>query len=246
VYALQDVLVFPGAARGAAVETPVVQGVSVDWLVCPDGSRFRYATAEADAPRAVLLLFLGNGEDLRSGVPKAEELTGYGAISVVPEYPGYGESEGRPSVASLYACAEAAAAYAGGIAAERGLPLVVVGTSLGSFPAVYLASRGIGDRLLLAAPPTSIAEAGARRYPWLPVRSLIRHRFDSLALAPDVRCPTLVVHGDRDDIVPMDMGERLARALRGEFIRVEGHGHWWLLAPSGPVRGEVSAFLQGG
>jgi pimeloyl-ACP methyl ester carboxylesterase len=243
VYTLQDRLVFPGAGGGGG--TPQVPGVAIDWLGVAGGARIRVASSRpAGAPRGVMLLFLGNGEDLRSGAPKARELTAYGLEVMAAEYPGYGESEGAPSVASIHAAAEAAADHAARRAAQLGVPLVLAGSSLGAFPAVHLASLGIGHKLLLAAPPTSVAEAGASHYPWLPVRLLVRHRFDILGLADSVRCPVLVVHGDRDEVVPVDMGRRVATALRGELVVVRGQGHWWLLSPSGPAGEEVRAFLE--
>jgi len=245
VYLLQDLLVFPGSVSRGPAELPHVQGVETGHLALPDGSRFRIAEGSpAGQPRGVLVFFVGNGENLRSGVQWAGELTSYGVATVVAEYPGYGESDGSPSVESFRQAADACAAHAQDLAERLGVPVFVGGSSIGTFSAVYLASQGIGERLLLLAPPTSTVEAGSSRYPWLPVKLLLKHRFDNLEPASEVRCPALVIHGDRDRVVPAEMGRRVAAALGCEFLLSTGHGHTRLpLSPAGPHAERVRAFL---
>ncbi len=247
LYVLQDRLLFPGADRGRGMPLPAVQGVSVDALQLRDGRRFRIALGEpAGGARGVLLFFIGNGEDLRSGVGWAAELCAYGVATVVVEYPGYGDSDGEPSFVAIMAAAEVAADFAAVRAAERGVPLLVGGSSLGAFPAVHVAARGRGERLLLLSPPTRVADLGSQRFPWLPVRLLLRHPFDSLAEASAVRCPALVLHGDRDSVVPLAMGQAVAQALRAELVVCAGAGHTGApLAADGPFAARVRAFLVG-
>lgn len=245
VYFLQDILVFPGTMSRGPAELPLVQGVTTGELSLPDGTRFRIAEGEpAGAPRGVLVFFVGNGEDLASGVQWAGELTGYGVSTVVAEYPGYGKSGGKPCVESFLQAADASAAFALEKAGKLGVPLLVAGSSIGTFSATYLASQGVGTRLLLLAPPTSTVEAGSSRYPWLPVRMLLKHRFDNLGPAALVRCPVLVVHGDQDVIVPAEMGQRVAEAMRGDFVLAVGHGHTRSpLSPTGQYAARIRAFL---
>ncbi|MEM7201421.1 MAG: hypothetical protein AAF628_14215 [Planctomycetota bacterium] len=246
VYLMQDRMVFSGAGRGRGQPLPAVQGVSVETLAVEDPPlRVRLAVGEpSEPPRGVLLFFVGNGEDLRSGVGWAGDLTGYGVLTMVPEYPGYGDSDGPPSHRAFMATAERAAAEAARRATALRVPLFVGGSSLGTFSAVHVASRGVAERLLLLAPPTSVAEVGAQRFPFLPVRTLVRQPFDNLEPAASVRCPSLVLHGDRDVVVPAEMGERVAAALGGEFILATGHGHTRdPLAPRGLWGARVRAFL---
>ena len=251
VWALQDSLVFPGAG-GPDVQLLVPEGVSVGELARADGTSFRLATTLPREPAAVVLFFVGNGENLHSAVLRAEDLARYGVAAVIPEYPGYGQTPGRASVASLLEVADAAASHAKGVAEQLGVDLVVAGSSLGTFLAIHVAAQGVGQRLLLRAPPTTMVDAGSARFPWLPVSLLLRHRFDSLALAPKVTCPTLVIHGDADTIVPPEMGRELTEALeadaRGvaEFVTVPDHGHNHpSLSPESPVADKVRAFLRG-
>lgn len=242
----QDHIVFPGAGRG---DRPIeASGVTALSLTSAGGAAFRVVERIPPQPRALALCFVGNGEDLRSAAWQVATLATHGVAAVAPEYPGYGLSEGQPGVESLLATADAAADYAARRAAELGVPLVLVGTSLGSFCAVHVAAGGRGERMLLRAPPTTLVAAARARFWWLPVDMLLRHRFDSLSLAPQVRCPVLVVHGDRDMIVPAPLGRQLCEAFagHGEFVLVPGAGHNDLsIAVDGPVGARVGAFLRG-
>lgn len=244
VWLLQDQLVFPGAGRSAPL--PAAPRVEVEWLSRPSGERFRIARASTAEPKGVLLSFVGNGEDLSAGIVHAVDLRRYGLESWVSEYPGYGESEGRPGVHSILEVAVAAAETVAARARELDLPFFVCGSSLGSFSAVHVATRFEVQGLLLRAPPTSIRSAGRTRFPWLPVGLLLRHGFDNLAKAPEVRCKVLVLHGELDTVVPPGMGRELCEAFPGpaRFLLCPGHGHNDLpLGPDGEFTREIREFF---
>lgn len=225
VFFVQDAILFParGVGRGAALAD--VPGVQVEWIVRADGGRSRAAVTEAPTPTAVMVWFCGNGEDLRSGVMWARVWREYGLSAVVAEYPGYGDSEGEPSEASVRATADAAVARAAAMATSAGVPLIAGGASLGSFGAVHVAASGRAARLLLLAPFTSVRDVAAARFWFLPVGLLLRHPFDNLARAREVTVPTLVLHGDQDAVIAAGFGERLATALRARYVVAGGCGH---------------------
>lgn len=247
LYLSQDGIIFPGSKWGPREITAA--GVREVTLRGRDGP-FRVAEYEPDDPVAVLVFFVGNGEDLASAAWRARNFGGHRLLVVSPEYPGYGGSAGTPTVATLYAAAEAVADHAAELARARELPLVCGGISLGTFCAVHLAAQGRCERLFLAAPPSSLLEAAQARFGWLPLSLLLRHRFDNVALAPQVQCPVLIVHGEADGIVPIALGERLLEAFTGTtsktLIRVPGTGHNGLLLGSKDEVGmRVGAFLRG-
>ena len=223
----QDALVFPGAGRGdrghgghPRVEAHVVQR--------DGGAKVRLAVAKpASAPRAVAVYFVGNGEDLLSAAEGALQMAEYGMEVVGVEHPGYGASEGPPSVPALLSAAASAAAFGKRRAAELGVPLVAIGTSLGSFCAVHVAAEGYADKLVLRAPPASMLAAAKARFAWAPVGLVLRHPFDNLGKAKDVKCPALVLHGDQDRVVPIEQGRALASAFGGEarFVVAVGYAH---------------------
>ncbi len=182
----------------------------------------------------VVLFFHGNGESLgtlgHGGF--LDHLAGVGSATLVVDYPGYGRSPGRPSEQALHAAADASLAWAeehGG-----GRPVVVWGWSLGAAVAISLAARAGGRvrGLIAASPWTRLEDVAAEHFPRFLVRLLISERYDSLAAAAAVRVPALVLHGERDAIIPAEHGRRLARALAGPTRQVEvpGAGHNDLLS----------------
>ena len=183
-----------------------------------------WSRPSADAP--VIVHFHGNGEqlaDLGLVVSRLRQ-SGFGVLAV--EYPGYGLAPGSPSQATLLSAAREAVAHARerlGVPKER---IVLSGQSLGSGVASQLAAQGEGTALVLLSPFTSMPELAARLFPALPVGQLVLDRFDTRAIAPAVRIPVLIVHGDRDEIVPFSMGEELARTFPDARLkRVAGAHH---------------------
>jgi len=251
VWLKQDGMVFAGAGfpdRGVPLQEPPA---AVRW-VGAGADRNRIATVTPrTAPIAVAVYFGGNGEDLYAAAFTAGELAEYGLETFAHAHPGYGASPGTPSVGLLLAAAERTVDAAAARARELSVPLVVVGSSLGPFCAVHVAARpaaagAVVDRLLLRAPPTTLAAAAKARIGFLPVDLLLRHRFDNVTPAPRVTCPVLVLHGDRDGIVPQALGRELAALLKhGRFVGVPGAGHNNLyLSVQGQVAAELRAFFS--
>lgn len=248
LWAFQERLLFAGQRRGRGEPLPPLDGVRVDELTLRDGTRIRIAIAEPKGtPRGAIVCFGGNGESLRSGRNWVRFWADdWDLRAIYAEHPGYGESGGEPSLVSFAASAEAAAQHAREL--SPGLELAAFGNSLGSYCAMHAAARGLVDRVILRSAPSSIGDAGSHHYPWLPIRLLLRHDFDNLALARDVRVPVLVLHGDRDATVPIEHGRRLAEALgdHGRFVLAPGCEHNDVpMTRLGPLGAEIEAHLTG-
>jgi uncharacterized protein len=123
----------------------------------------------------------------------------------------------------------------------------VVGYSLGSAIAAELAARGRGDRFVLVAPFTSITDIASRLAPLLPARLILTERYDTLAKAPSLRGPLLVIHGADDEIVPFDMGYAVAGAAKGaRLVTVPSGHHADVFAAGGGVAlREIGLFARG-
>lgn len=177
-----------------------------------------------DAPAVVY--FHGNGVVMGDVLWMARELRRRGLGVVLCEYRGYGLSVGSaPSEAGLYEDAEAvlAALADKGIGPDR---IALFGESLGTGVAVEMAARGRGASLVLVTPYTSIPDVASRLVFGLPVRLLMTERFDSLAKAPHVRVPVLLLHGTDDELVPYAMGSQLSTAFpQARLITVVGGHH---------------------
>jgi pimeloyl-ACP methyl ester carboxylesterase len=196
----------------------------------PDGSRTLALHYPAPPAARTVVVFHGNGETVFDNVAHATELKRRGLGVLLVEYRGYGTIHGpAPTESMLYQDAEAAITYLARehVPAER---TALCGWSLGSGVAAEMARRGHGSRLVLLAPFTSITDMGRRLAPILPVSLLMTHRFDTLSKAAEIKQPTLVVHGDADELIPFAMGEAVARALPdATLVRVLGGHHADLL-----------------
>jgi fermentation-respiration switch protein FrsA (DUF1100 family) len=143
------------------------------------------------------------------------------------DYRGYGRSEGTPSERGTYLDAEAAVAYLRSrpdVAHDR---IIYFGRSLGAAVAVELATRHRPLALILESPFPSVPFMARRTYPFLPVWPLLRTRYDSLTKIGNVQVPLLVLHGDRDSIVPIEAGKKLFDAAREpkQFYTIRGADH---------------------
>ena len=107
-----------------------------------------------------------------------------------------------------------------------GIPASILGKSLGSAIATHVSSRTQPYCLILDSAFTSMSEVMSARVPWLP-RILIPRVFASIDKVPLIDCPTLVLHGDQDKLVPPAHGLRLYDALKAPKIMsmIEGVGH---------------------
>lgn len=140
------------------------------------------------------------------------------------DYRGYGKSGGRPSEAG---CGRDVLAAWDWLTARRGVPsdrVVIAAESMGVSLALGLAGRHRPAGLVLEGGFTRAADVAARRYPWLPVRQMIRLQLAAEDLIAAVRCPKLIVHSVDDATVPIGLGRRLERraAPPRRFLAVRG------------------------
>jgi alpha-beta hydrolase superfamily lysophospholipase len=203
--------------------------------------------ADEDAP--VVLMLHGNGENLetlrRSGL--FDRFARLGAAVLALDYPGYGRSGGSPAEDSI----AAATRRAWGEIVERAgddRPRVAIGWSLGAAAAARLAADEAAtvDAVILASPWTTLAEVAAVHFPaWL-TGPLLGDRYDNLSAAGEIHCPTLVVHGELDTLVPVEHGRRVFAAFGGpkRWLEVEGAGHNDLFARDETWRA-IAAALEG-
>jgi fermentation-respiration switch protein FrsA (DUF1100 family) len=103
---------------------------------------------------------------------------------------------------------------------------VVYGWSLGSAVAVDLAAKVEEAAVVLEGAPASLVDIGRERYPFFPIRLLMRNPFDSIRKIDEIHSPMLFLHSPDDTIIPIAEGRRLYEAARGEktFVEVRG-GH---------------------
>lgn len=190
-----------------------------------DGVNVRALELVGVDDRRTIVHFHTNRETVESISAYAHALRAHGLGVVLVEYRGYGRSPGSPTEPGLYADAEAVldALAARGWGPDR---IVLSGASLGSGVAAEMARRGRGARLVLVSPYTSIPAVVEDAAPIVPARFFIDDRFETLAKASAITVPTLIIHGDADEIVPFWMGEMLRRRIAGATLhRVSSGRH---------------------
>jgi fermentation-respiration switch protein FrsA (DUF1100 family) len=220
----RSMMYFPETIRTPPAEAGFPEAAEVV-LDTADGERVIAWHVEPRGDAPLFLYFHGNGGALRYRVDRFRALTSDGAGLLALSYRGYAGSSGRPAEQGLLM--DGTAAY--GFAASRypATKLVVWGESLGSGVAVALAAEQPVARVVLEAPFLSAVDIGASAYPFVPVRWLMKDQFRSDLRIGKVTAPVLILHGDRDTVVPISSGERLYALVTApkRFVRIAGGGH---------------------
>ncbi len=197
------------------------------WLDTEDGVRIHgfFLPGPPGVDRAILFLH-GNAGNASHRLPNAAELARLGCDVLLLDYRGYGRSQGTPSEEGVYRDARAGLAY---LKEERGLReerVLLFGRSLGGAVAVDLAKGRALAGVIVESTFTSLADMG--RAVLGPVGALLaRSGFDSLTKIRALRAPLLSFHGDRDEIVPFELGRRLFEQAPEPkaFEVIPGAGH---------------------
>lgn len=225
-WALQERLLFPAPTTSPEVLARVAadHDVQIVPLVAADGTRLT-AWWRDGTGRGAVLHFLGNGEDLTGALPMFDVAREHGLAAGAVAYRGYPGSPGSPSAAGAVQDGRALWAFALS-RGHRPDDVVISGLSLGGGVAAALASEVRPGGLVLQSTFTRLSDAASHRLPLWPVRPFLRHRLDTVALVDRLPRPLLVVHGDQDDVVPVDQGRALHAALPGSvYVEIPGGVH---------------------
>jgi len=198
-------------------QMPAQRGWKFDdvWLTAVDGTKINgwFVPSDHDG-RLTVLLFHGNAGNISHRLEKLAILRSLGANVFIVDYRGYGRSEGTPNEPGTYLDAQAAYDH---LTKERKIApstVIVYGESLGSAVAVDLASRTTLGGVVIEEAFTSIADVSQRMYPFLPVRWLVRNKYDSLGKISQINAPLLILHSRDDEYFSLRHAERLLAAAR--------------------------------
>ena len=181
-----------------------------------------------DADLHTLLWFHGNSGNINRRLDNIKMLHDRVPVNVfIFDYRQYGKSEGKISEQGTYIDARAALAYLQSRNDINNEKIIFFGRSLGSAVAVELAVKEKCCALVLETPFTSIKEMGEKLYPFLPFTFFLRTKYDSLSKIRDIKVPTLIMHGDKDELVPIEQGKMLYEKANGpkKFYTIPGAMH---------------------
>jgi hypothetical protein len=244
-----SMLFYPRPARPGTSSIPntrdgtfqIAEGVHLGWRL------FRPAD-----PASVILFFHGNGEIAADYDPLAPLFFGVNAALLVVDYRGYGWSSGRPLTSALTRDAEAIMPTLpdalGDLAAR---PLFVMGRSLGSAPASHLAwrlperFRGVILESAFSDMPSVVARLGLP----IPLPASDDLPLNNVGKIAQTDLPLLVIHGEQDQLLPVENGQRLydaSPAPRRTILRVPGAGHNdVMVADTEAYFGAIREFISG-
>jgi fermentation-respiration switch protein FrsA (DUF1100 family) len=186
-----------------------------------------FVPAASTPARFTMIVFTGNAGHRGMRAPMAAAFARHGVATLLFDYRGFGDNAGRPTEEGLTQDARSARAYLTQRTDVDPDRVVYFGESLGAAVALRLATEAPPFALVLRSPFTSLTDIGRHHYPFLPVRWMLREKYPSLERAQSVSCPTLVILGDRDSIIPAEQSRRLYAAVSAEkrLVEIAGADH---------------------
>ena len=167
------------------------------WIIRKDLKKFK-----------TLVIFHGNAGDLSNRIYKLNELYKLDINILLISWRGFSGNKGSPTEKNLYADAKASIKWLN----EQGVKnsqIILYGESLGSGVAVEIGKENNFNSIILESPFTSIENSAKIYYPYLPVKRLLKDRYDSISKIKKINTPILIMHGKKDDVVPFSMGKEL-------------------------------------
>ena len=208
-----------------------LKGFSEIFLTTSDGIKIFAWYKKPDITKdKIILYFHGNAGNMGDRADKFAALSdaGFGVLAI--SYQGYNKSEGKPSEQGFINNSKAALQFL----FDNGYKpndIILFGESIGSGVAVQLAATFYDKfdfaALFLESPFASIAEVAQQTYWFAPVSLLLKDKFESEKYVGKIKAPILIIHGDKDKIVPIAQGKKLYAAItaRKKFIEISGVGH---------------------
>ena len=209
--------------------TPAAYGVPFApfTVTTADDERIRVWHLPHPNPRAQIVYFHGNGGNLSMWSDILVPIARQGFDVIAFDYRGYGLSTGTPTESGLYRDVDAVLAVAHGRLRRAGAPMIYWGRSLGTTMAAYAAT--------VRKPAGVIVEAGfpsmrsvVRSNPMMLAASwFATYQFPTARYIASTTVPVLVLHGDRDSIIPFQLGRELFEAIPGpkQFVTIKGGDH---------------------
>lgn len=197
--------------------------VTETWIDVP-GARLHALHLQREQAAGVVFFLHGNAGSLDNWFVDLDFYRRQNFDLFMPDYRGFGKSTGRiESQAQLEADVRAAWQH---IAARyAGRQVVFFGRSLGTGLATSLAAEVQPDLLVLASPYRSMEALAGLHYPWVPA-ALLRYPLRTEQALPRVRSPVLLVHGERDALIPASHSQALKRlAPQAQLLLVPQAGH---------------------
>ncbi len=215
------------------IGTPAAAGLDYEdiWIQSGTDERIHGWYVPHPQARGAVLFCHGNGGNNSHRLDSLVLMRKLGLSVLIFDYPGYGQSSGKPSQASMIASGEAAREWLETRSGNEGLPLILWGRSLGGAVAALLARTRLPTLLIIESSFPDMASVAGRLYPYLPVQLLLADRWLAANALATITCPKLIVHSLDDDLVPFSLGQELFEesAAPKQMLTIHGNheGGWF-------------------
>ena len=180
----------------------------------------------SDSNSKTIVFFHGNAGTLNSRIYKLNYFREIGLNYLAITWRGFSGNDGKPTEDGLYKDARSAIEWL----VEKGVDkkdIILYGESLGTGIAIEISQNELFAGLILESPYTSIVEMGKISFPYLPIKLILKDRYNSVDKLKNIQIPTLVLHGKNDSLVPFYMGkeifENLSTVKFNYFVNDDDH-----------------------
>lgn len=197
------------------------------WLATSDGTKIHGWYVPLENARGTVLLAHGNAGNISDRISSLRFFRDMGYAAFTYDYRGYGQSEGSPTEEGLYMDTQAAWEYLTQTRGTKPEDIILYGRSLGGGAVSWLAARTSPHAIVIESSYTRLADAGAHRYPWLPVHWLSIYEFPTIENVTKFQAPLLIAHSPADDIIPFEQGKAVYDAYSGpkRFVELDDLHH---------------------
>lgn len=177
------------------------------------------------ATNPLIVYYGGNAEEVSGNLLDLQNFPTFSFLFM--NYRGFGESKGKPSQEVLVNDAVFILNHLIENEAINPSHIILMGRSLGSGIAVQVAHQIKVKALILVTPFDSLTNVVKNHYPFLPVKLLIKHPFDSISLSPFIDTPALFLMGTEDQIIDNNRTQAIYNVWKGpsDLAIIKGAGH---------------------
>jgi fermentation-respiration switch protein FrsA (DUF1100 family) len=223
---IRDFLAFFPDVTARDVVQSIPANVKEIYIETQDKERLQCFFVANKSSAKLIIYFQGNAGNIYERLPELIHLAKCGANVLGVGYRGYGKSTGHPSEAGIYLDGDASLDFA---LHELGYPLnriYICGRSIGAAVAINMAVKSKLAAIILITPFTNGKEM-AHIIGLGPLSFIAGDTFNNLDKVKNIECPALVTHGDKDEVVPLSMGERIFTAINTpkKMVTIKGGHH---------------------
>ena len=235
LFLFQNRMVFLADLPGRTLDaTPQNAGLGFEEIsiTTSDGLQLHGWFVPAESSKATVLFLHGNAGNISHRLDSIKIFHELGLDTLIIDYRGYGQSEGKPGEQGTYLDAQAAWDYLvrnRGIAPEQ---IVIFGRSLGGAVAAKLALETTAAAIIIESSFSSALDMARRLYPFMPARLITRLKYPVRDHVSKLNIPLLVIHSRDDEIIPFSMGQVIFEAAAGPKAMLElsgGHNDGFLM-----------------